>query len=189
MAVFVLGAGATRGASFVDPSKNACLPPLDTDFYAQLQRIRTKKHERIIKNVIQDTVDLFGVNFNVTMETVFTTLEHILRMVHTTGESRDFKRDEIGEKQGRLMQSIAATLEEALCPEGYEGTKCVFHAKLVEALKAEDEIISFNYDCLIEAIDATSLECSLWLRIQHRPTRGKFIWRRSLDAKIASKQI
>jgi hypothetical protein len=110
MAVFVLGAGATRGASFVDPSKNACLPPLDTDFYAQLQRIRTKKHERIIKNVIQDTVDLFGVNFNVTMETVFTTLEHILRMVHTTGESRDFKRDEIGEKQGRLMQSIAATL-------------------------------------------------------------------------------
>jgi SIR2-like domain len=150
MAVFVLGAGATRGASFVDPSKNACLPPLDTDFYAQLQRIRTKKHERIIKNVIQDTVDLFGVNFNVTMETVFTTLEHILRMVHTTGESRDFKRDEIGEKQGRLMQSIAATLEEALCPEGYEGTKCAFHAKLVEALKAEDEIISFNYDCLID---------------------------------------
>ena len=39
MALFVLGAGATRGASFVDPVKNPCLPPLDLDFYAQLQRI------------------------------------------------------------------------------------------------------------------------------------------------------
>jgi hypothetical protein len=150
MAVFVLGAGATRGASFVDGNENPCLPPLDTDFYSQLQRIRSSKHQGIIKEVIQDTVDLFGVNFNVTMETVFTTLEHIFRMVQTTGESRDFKRDEIHTKQARLMQAIAATLEEALCPEGYEGTKCAHHAKLVDSLKTKDEIISFNYDCLID---------------------------------------
>jgi SIR2-like domain len=150
MAVFVLGAGATRGASFVNPDKNACLPPLDTDFYSQLQRIRNKKHEKIITEVIQDTVDLFGVNFNVTMETVFTTLEHILRMVHTTGESRDFKPDEIRKKQGRLMQAIAATLEEALCPEGHRVSQCCYHAKLVESLKPKDEIISFNYDCMID---------------------------------------
>ena len=48
------------------------------------------------------------------------------------------------------MQAIAATLEEALCPEGYEGTECAHHTKLVEALKAKDEIISFNYDCVID---------------------------------------
>jgi hypothetical protein len=150
MAVFVLGAGATRGASFVDPIRKACLPPLDTDFYSQLQRIRNKKHGKIIEEVIQDTVDLFGVNFNVTMETVFTTLEHILRMVQTTGESRDFKHDQISKKQGRLMQAIAATLEEALCPEGQKGAECAYHAKLVESLKPKDEIISFNYDCLID---------------------------------------
>jgi hypothetical protein len=150
MAVFVLGAGATRGASFVDPIKNACLPPLDTDFYSQLQRIRNKKHEKIIEHVIQDTVDLFGVNFNVTMETVFTTLEHILRMLQTTGESRDFKHDEISKKQLRLMQAIAATLEEALCPEGHKSAECAYHAKLVQLLKPKDEIISFNYDCLID---------------------------------------
>jgi hypothetical protein len=76
MALFVLGAGATRGASFVDPVKNPCLPPLDADFYAQLQRIRNPKHEETIKSVIEDTVELFGINFQVTMETVFTTLEH-----------------------------------------------------------------------------------------------------------------
>jgi hypothetical protein len=44
MALFVLGAGATRGASFVNPAKNPCLPPLDLDFYAQLQRIANSKH-------------------------------------------------------------------------------------------------------------------------------------------------
>ena len=32
MALFVLGAGATSGASFVNPANNPCLPPLDLDF-------------------------------------------------------------------------------------------------------------------------------------------------------------
>jgi hypothetical protein len=64
MAVFLHGAGATRGASFVRLTDNPCLPPLDTDFYAQLQRIQNKKHKEMIESVIQDTVDLFGVNFN-----------------------------------------------------------------------------------------------------------------------------
>ena len=70
MALFVLGAGATRGSSFVDPAKNPCLPPLDLDFYAQLQRIANPKHQKAVREVIQDTVDLFGVNFQVTMEAV-----------------------------------------------------------------------------------------------------------------------
>ena len=111
MAVFVLGAGATRGASFVDAVKKPCLPPLDADFYAQLQRIQHKKHADTIKRVIKDTVELFGVNFNVTMELVFTTLEHTERMLQTTGENRDFKRGEINNKKVRLKQAIAASLE------------------------------------------------------------------------------
>src|SRR5262249_62351874 len=81
MALFVLGAGATRGSSFVDPAKNPCLPPLDQDFYAQLERIANPKHQKTVREVIQDTVDLFGVNFQVTMEAVFTTLEQTARMI------------------------------------------------------------------------------------------------------------
>ena len=151
MAVFVLGACATRGASFVSPTDNPCLPPLDADFYAQLQRIQNKKHKSTIDTVIQDTVELFGVNFNVTMETVFTTLEHTERMIQTTGENRDFKRSEINAKKENLKQAIAATLEEALCAGGqHEGTECVHHRRLVEAMKESEEVISFNYDCLID---------------------------------------
>src|SRR4029079_1376550 len=151
MAVFVLGAGASRGASFVSPTMNPCLPPLDADFYAQLQRIRNPKHKQTLDDVIKDTVELFGVNFDVSMETVFTTLEHTERMIQTTGENRDFRRSDINEKKERLKQAIAATLEEALCEGGqHEGTQCEYHAKLVESLKADDEIVTFNYDCLID---------------------------------------
>jgi hypothetical protein len=130
MALFVLGAGATRGASFVDPAQNPCLPPLDLDFYAQLQRIANVKHQKTVEDVIKDTVDLFGVNFQVIMEAVFTTLEHTARMIETTGENRDFKRSDLHAKKDRLMQAIAATLEESLCAGGQRvGTECEHHRK------------------------------------------------------------
>jgi hypothetical protein len=151
MALFVLGAGATRGASFVNPAKNPCLPPLDADFYAQLQRIQNSKHEQTIKAVIEDTVELFGINFQVTMETVFTTLEHTARMIETTGENRDFKRSELDKKKERLKQAIAAALEESLCGGGQQiGGECSHHQALVSAMTHKDAIISFNYDCLID---------------------------------------
>lgn len=151
MALFVLGAGATRGASFVDVTENPCLPPMDADFFGQLQRVQNPKHQQTVQDVIKDTVELFGVNFQVTMETVFTTLEHTARMIGTTGENRDFKKKEIEEKKKRLMRAIAATLEESLCAGGqHVGSTCDYHCKLVEGMKPGDEIVSFNYDCLID---------------------------------------
>ena len=36
MALFVLGAGATSGASFVNPANNPCLPPLDLELCAHV---------------------------------------------------------------------------------------------------------------------------------------------------------
>ncbi len=153
MAVFVLGAGATRGASFVDATKDPCLPPLDADFFTQLQRVRNAKHQEFIDQVIKDVVDLFGVNFSLTLETVFTTLEHTLRMIETSGETRDFKQEDLREKRARLVSAIAVVIEESLT-EG-QGSRtprqCEYHQKLVEDfLHKRDEIISFNYDCLID---------------------------------------
>ena len=53
MAIFLFGAGATRGASFVNPADNPCLPPLDFDFYAQLQRIANLKHKQTVRDVLR----------------------------------------------------------------------------------------------------------------------------------------
>jgi len=157
MAVFVLGAGATRGASFVDPCKTSCLPPLDADFFTQLQRVSNQKHKGLIDAVIADTVDLFGVNFRATLETTFTTLEHTIKMVSATKETRDFNKDELQKKRNRLLQALAAVMEEALTEQSEAGgaslspQACKHHARFVsEILKRGDEIICFNYDCLID---------------------------------------
>jgi hypothetical protein len=57
--VYVFGAGATRGASFVRPT-SPCKPPLDADFYTQLQRITNGKHQDLVQAVAADAVSLFN---------------------------------------------------------------------------------------------------------------------------------
>lgn len=155
--LFVFGAGATRGASFVDPIEDPCLPPLDGDFFTQLQRVRNNKHKKLIKDVMRDVIDLFGQNFDVTMETVFSTLEHTERMIEATGENRDYKKTEIKAKRNRLEQAIAVVLEESLTKSDAEGHSthtrkcCPVHNIFVKnILQKGDEIISFNYDCVLD---------------------------------------
>lgn len=150
MAVIVLGAGATRGASFVSPRRHPCLPPLDADFFTQLQKIQNAKHRPLVDKVIADVVGMFGRNFRITLENMFTTLEHSLKMVQTTGEKGDFTQPQLKEQRARLMQAIAAAVEESLAPAGRTPLECDYHASLVRKLRYEDTIISFNYDCVVD---------------------------------------
>jgi hypothetical protein len=152
--VYIIGAGATRGASFVKDT-TTCKPPLDGDFYTQLQRIANPKHHDLIKEVTADAVSLFGTNFRLTLETMFTTLEYTIRMVQATGETRDFKRTELQNQRNRLMQAIAATCEEALTEKHQRRSsltprECDHHRILIKRMRRGDTIISFNYDCLID---------------------------------------
>ena len=64
MSLIILGAGATRGCSFVDAKHNPCVPPLDADFFSQLQRVENPKHKDLIGEVLSDVIGLFGTNFN-----------------------------------------------------------------------------------------------------------------------------
>ena len=158
MALIVLGAGATRGASFVTAGDDRplCLPPLDADFFTQLQRIANDKHRETVDQLIAAAVELFGHNFDVTLETMFTTIEHQIRIVEkTTGEKWGESLDDLNGKRTNLLQGIAAVLEESLTygPQGGTGHQhrdCAFHRKLVGQLSPSDVILSFNYDCLID---------------------------------------
>jgi hypothetical protein len=155
MTVVVLGAGATRGASFVDSGKNSCLPPLDGDFFTQLQRVRNPKHKKLIDEVMADAYDLFGVNFKLTLEAMFTTIEQTKRMVQATRESREWKTSELEKKRTRLMQAIGAVLEESLLRRKddkmtREHQDCEYHLRLINNLSGGDAILTFNYDCLID---------------------------------------
>ncbi len=157
MTLFVLGAGATRACSFVDASKSPCIPPLDADFFTQLQRVRNPKHQSLINDVMKDVVTIFGHNFSVSLETVFATLEHTIRMIKTTGSKRAFKREDLEDMRDRLLQAIAVVMEESITEPGKGGAskhaprECDHFKRLVKSrLQRRDDIISFNYDCVID---------------------------------------
>ena len=151
MALIVLGAGATRGASFVDGG-SGCLPPLDGDFFTQLQRVSNPKHKGTIDRVLEDVVKLFGHNFSVTLETMFTTIEHTLRVVNATKEVAGWRKRDLEVMRTRLKQAIAAVLEESLTAGGRDHRECEHHKALVTRLAKKDTVVSFNYDCLIDAM-------------------------------------
>jgi hypothetical protein len=157
--VFILGAGATRGCSFVNEMKRRghCLPPLDGDYFTQLQRVSNKAHAARIKRLVEGLVNWFGSNYSLGMEQVFCHLEHAERMLDHLGKeaSEDYKKVTALKKD--LEQSIAIILGESLTmvkPGGkgsYELSECEWHDKIVTALIDQgDAIISFNYDCVID---------------------------------------
>ncbi len=145
MALFVLGAGATRGCSFVNACENPCLPPLDSDFFTQLQRVKNPKHQKLIKQVVEDVVTLFGTNFSASLETVFATLEHIIRMLSTTGDTRAFHREDFTNKRNRLRQAIAVGMEESL---GRHISKLVIKCGELKTCDLVEKILTAGDDIL-----------------------------------------
>ncbi|MBI4057243.1 MAG: SIR2 family protein [Elusimicrobia bacterium] len=147
-AVVVLGAGATRGASFValKEKQGKALPPLDTDFFTQTQRLSQAKPKELLGGLIENTVDIFGKNFKLTMEGFLTHIEHLSIVYEDyklTGRPAENPYPAI---RAQFLQVLAALLDEAIGRE----PKCVFHEALVKSLSSQDMIISFNYDWLID---------------------------------------
>ena len=147
--VVVLGAGASRGASF---AKDAlCKPPTNRDFFTQLQHIESRKHQNAIARIIQDTTELFGYNFKLTLEDFFTQIEYFRKFIKRTGPRRNWSLERLEEIRENFLQGLAATLEESMTQTGsYRTIQCDYHAALVKQLRRTDTIISFNYDCIID---------------------------------------
>jgi len=146
----VLGAGATRGASFVTGTRSTILPPLDADFFEQLQRIPSPFSQDAISNVLVDIAKLFSVPATPTLERMFTTLEHTLKIQEASNKEGDMSHDELVRVRRRLMEAMALVFRSSLVDENGDHRSCKFHHKLVDNLMPGDRILSFNYDCLID---------------------------------------
>ena len=147
--VIVLGAGATRGAT--TSSGRDVEPPLNADFFTQVQRITSPKHLESVRQVITDVVDLFGPNFSLTMEEYFTQLESFKTMGALAPKAdRALSSEEIQSKRDRLMAVLAAVLEESTDVSKKGSTACEHHEALIQELEPGDTIISFNYDCVVD---------------------------------------
>lgn len=158
--VVVLGAGATRGAEFVvaPPSGKpapSCLPPLNADFFTQLQRITKTKHRAEVRAVIKDVVGIYGPNFSLTLEEYFTQLEAMIATVENARSvAPGFNVDQLEARRTRLLVALSAVLEESSDVAKNESIArehpCSYHAALVDVLEPRDTIISFNYDCVMD---------------------------------------
>ena len=152
MTIVVLGAGATRGAEFAGQNM-LCQPPLNADFFTQIQRIFDDKYKKDIDATIYNTCKIFGTNFNLTMEDLFTQIEFMLRAFEfvKVGQKRLETINDLRKLRESLFQSIFAVLERSVHKIlQKDKMECRYHGNLVKALSKDDTIISFNYDCLID---------------------------------------
>jgi hypothetical protein len=156
--VFILGAGATRGCSFVNEMKGQgrCIPPLDGDFFTQLQRVSSDTHKKRINDLIEGLAKWFGTNYKLSMEQVFCHFEHAEKLAAHLGKGKGSEYQELVKLKIELEQSIALILGESLT-EGsggkgsYKLRTCDWHDKIVKDLTDQgDAFISFNYDCILD---------------------------------------
>ncbi len=148
----MLGAGATVGANFASSFKPGCKPPLNATFFTELQRITEQKYRKLVSEVIKDAVELFGANFDLTLEDYFTQLEFLAEAVQLAPQSASaaITTSQLNEKRERLMHALSAVLEVSTDAAIRTSAGCAHHKKLVQALEQKDSLISFNYDCVLD---------------------------------------
>lgn len=148
--VVLLGAGATVAADFGDKFHPVCRPPLNSDFFTQLQRITTK-HTATVRDVVSDLIELFGANFSLTLEDYFTQLEFLTYAAeYVQPKERAITVRELHAKRDRLMKALAAVLEMSTDVAIRHAGGCAQHKRLVAELEERDTLISFNYDCVVD---------------------------------------
>ena len=139
----VLGAGATRGASFVRDEGHLHLPPLDADFFKLLSRSPAGRSQQA-RALIQYVQKNHSPTLDASMEAIFIELE---------GSAQFYKEFNIS--RGRIVREPQRTIDHfyRVLPAVMRhsiAAECDFHQTLVSALESGDAVISFNYDCLID---------------------------------------
>jgi hypothetical protein len=137
-----MGAGATRGASFVD-SSTVARPPLDGDYF-NLLRSSGLAGDQDIRRLLEFVDQEFG-GLEIGMEAFYS-------QVHLHDQ---FVHDIRGDGRGRLRQyewnlryfkrSLPRVFGTSL-----RGRSCEHHKRLARAIDARDTFVSFNYDCLLD---------------------------------------
>ena len=135
--LFVLGAGASRGASFVD-DKTLPLPPLDLDFFQQLARMpQTESGRRLLEFVREEYQHEVGLS----MERLFSEADY------TDHFHRDLNVD-----RGPFIRRYQRALEHFLSvlPQMLNHTTsadCAHHSLVASLLHTQDCVVSFNHCC------------------------------------------
>jgi hypothetical protein len=138
----VLGAGASRGASFAHNSFLA--PPLDRDFFQILQMSRTGRTQDG-RDLLEHVRNAYGPALDISMEAVFSNLEAAGTFAHEVkidpGPTVSWPE--------KMSDTFRRVLPQLL-RETIGASECGYHLALARRLNTIDNVVSLNYDCLID---------------------------------------
>lgn len=148
----ILGAGASRGASCFE--RAWVKSPLDSDFFEQIDRLKSRPTAQLLSDMAEFARDEFGASDGLLMEPFFTQLEALDEFHRALKIDRGPRVRAYQSQLYKFPEQLATLFRELASIAGSKPRKelcCKYHEDLALSLNAGDAIISFNYDCIIDA--------------------------------------
>jgi hypothetical protein len=146
-AVFLFGAGATRGAF----QSNSLPPPVDADFFEIAGQIKGHGTPILARSVLSDVWNLYARVSGIGLENYYRDIEtraRISRFAKSANKPKDWQK-----RQENLEELIRRVVIHTTCKSrlGHlEPLQSKPHAKILSKLEKNDSVLTFNYDLLIE---------------------------------------
>jgi hypothetical protein len=138
--LIILGAGASRGASFVKDITKV-LPPLDIDFFQHIARMTPNK---TTKDLIEFIREEYGTESGLSMEHFFSEADYTNRF----HQELNIDKGPLIKKYEKALNNFYQALPKLLNITTSDA--CEYHSLLASLLHTRDSVISFNYDCLMD---------------------------------------
>ena len=173
-ALVILGAGASRGASCFEGQTH--VPPLDTDFFARMELLQNQSAR--VRGVLEFLKEQFGAEYRPRMEEYFTQLEG-LNTFHSALNITPGPRVKRYGAQLEQFIDVVADYFGIIFRDGSSHRMCNYHGALADALNADDTVVSFNYDCLMDValVDRAQRSWDVSSGYGFTPTGGQDAWR------------
>jgi hypothetical protein len=141
-AAIILGAGASRGASYIGPKDFQSA--LDRDFFKLLNQLTVADKGSINAHTVLNWVRELGPQYSRSLEQAFYTLQsraYLLEKFEGKGKVPPTD-DDVIEKFATCIQAVLR--------KAHGINVCAHHEKLFEELGSGDTVITFNYDLVAE---------------------------------------
>ena len=153
--VYIFGAGATRGGY----EKALIPPPIDIEFFNMVNMIKGRGTKRLAREVLETVWELNNRVEGVGLEEYYRDIETraiIVGFAKPKNQPKNWSK-----RQQQITELIRRVYIHTTCDDRKEGMlpkPSEIHKKILERLKADDAIITFNYDTVIEE----SMMLGLW---------------------------
>ncbi len=159
----VLGAGATVGTTLREADDRP-RPPLDTDFFTQIQRLKNIKHVEYVNALLRFCHEEFGPGWSLGMEQFYNHVWYAqkFRPSHALEFPIEGRKAPLS-LEALFKQVLLAVFEESLyglhSQDPLKNT-CELHDELAVNLQNGDSVLSFNYDCVMDC--SLVKKCPYW---------------------------